>query len=202
VRFARTLAARGRAAPDLGLICVLPSAPEDVALLHDHSLGQRFGEHLQAKCVAILDRAFGDRATYVAPAQPRGVAPDGTRAVLWGAPIVYVHAKVTVVDGRAAVVSSANLNGRSHRWDTEAGVALEDPAQVRSLRDRLMRHWLPEDAGEDFYRAETAPGAWRALAEANRDRQPGERAGFVLPYPKGAPRRFGRPVPFLPQDMM
>ena len=202
VRFARALAARGRAAPDLGLICVLPSAPEDVALMHDHSLGQRFGEHLQAKCVAILDRAFGDRATFIAPAQPRGVAPDGTRAVLWGAPIVYVHAKVTVVDGRAAVVSSANLNGRSHRWDTEAGVALEDPAQVRSLRDRLMRHWLPEGAGGEFYEAATAPGAWRALAEANRERQPREREGFVLPYPKRAPRRFGRPVPFLPQDMM
>lgn len=202
VRFARALAARGRAVPDLGLICVLPSAPEDVALMHDHSLGQRFGEHLQAKCLAILDRAFGDRATFVAPAQPRGVAPDGTRAVLYGAPIVYVHAKVSVVDSRAAVVSSANLNGRSHRWDTEAGVALEEAAQVRSLRDRLMRHWLPEGAGKEFYAPATAPGAWRALAEANRAKQPGERQGFLLPYPESAPRRFGRPVPFLPQDMM
>jgi phospholipase D1/2 len=202
VRFARALAARGRAAPDLGLICVLPSAPEDVALMHDHSLGQRFGEHLQAKCVAILDRAFGDRAAYIAPAQPRGVAPDGTRAVLHGAPIVYVHAKVTVVDDRAALVSSANLNGRSHRWDTEAGVALEDAAQVLSLRDRLMRHWLPEDAGAEFFDPAAAPGAWRALAEANSARQPGEREGFLLPYPERAPRRFGRPVPFLPQDMM
>jgi phospholipase D1/2 len=202
LRFARALAARGRAEPSLGLIAVLPSAPEDVAMLHDYGLGQRFGEHLQAKCLSILERGFGDRATFVTPAQPRGVAPDGTRRVLAGAPIVYVHAKVSVIDTRAAVVSSANLNGRSHRWDTEAGIALDDPDQVAMLRARLMRHWLPEEPDAALLEPARAPAAWRALAARNRETQPPRRAGFLLPYPRRAPRRFGRPIPFMPQDMM
>ncbi len=202
VHFARALARRARAVPRLGLIVVLPAAPEDVAFLLDTGLGQRFGEHLQAKCVNILLDAFGDRAAFVSPAQPRGVAPDGTRAVLHGAPIVYVHAKVSVIDRRAAIVSSANLNGRSHHWDTEAGVALADPGQVSVLQDRLMAHWLPHDAGKEFFAPDEAPSAWRRLAHENRERQPGRRKGFLLPYPQGAPRRFGRPVPFLPQNLM
>jgi phospholipase D1/2 len=202
VHFARALARRARNVPALGLIAVLPAAPEDVAFLHDTGIGQRFGEHLQAKSIDILARAFGDRAAFVSPAQQREVEPDGTRAVIWDAPIVYVHAKVSIMDGRTAIVSSANLNGRSHHWDTEAGVALEDPDQVALLRDRLMAHWLPHDAGDEFYHPEWAPGAWRRLAAENRDRRPADRAGFLLPYPKGVPRRFGRPVPFLPQNLM
>ena len=49
---------------------------------------------------------------------------------------------VSIFDGAAAIVSSANLNGRSLRWDTEAGVLLTDPDTVASLRQRLMAHWL------------------------------------------------------------
>lgn len=202
VHFARALARRAREAPHLGLIVVLPAAPEDVAFFHDTGIGQRFGEHLQAKSVDILALAFGERAAFVSPAQPRGVAPDGTRAVLCGAPIVYVHAKVSVADGHTALVSSANLNGRSHHWDTEAGVALRDPAQVTLLRDRLMAHWLPRDAGQEFHDPARAPAAWRRLAETNRATAPHKRQGFLLPYPQRAPHRFGRPVPFLPQNLM
>ena len=201
-RFARALAARARQMPDLQLIVVLPAAPDEVAFLDDGSLGQRFGEHMQAKCINILERAFGGRALFVAPAQPRPAVPDGTRALLCGAPIVYVHAKVSVFDERAAVVSSANLNGRSHRWDTEAGIALEVPTEVQLLRERLFQHWLPEGVGQEFFAPESAPQAWRRLSEENADRQPEDRRGFLLPYPKKAPRRFGRPVPFLPQEMV
>ena len=201
-RFARALAARGRIVPGLRLVVVLPAAPDEVAFEDDRSLGQRFGEHLQAKCVGLLERAFGDRVAFVSPAQPRARVPDGTRRVLHGAPIVYVHAKVSVIDDAAAIVSSANLNGRSHRWDTEAGVAIEAPAQVRLLRQRLMTHWLPEGAGPACFAAETAPDRWRRLAEANSRRPPHERTGFLLPYPHLTPRRFGRPVPFLPQEMV
>jgi phospholipase D1/2 len=201
-RFARALAARGRAVPGLRLLVVLPAAPDEVAFEDDRSLGQRFGEHMQAKCIRILERAFGARAAFVSPAQPRAGLPDGTRRVLHGAPIVYVHAKVSVIDDAAAIVSSANLNGRSHRWDTEAGIAIEAPAQVALLRERLMTHWLPEGAGPAHFAPATAPERWRTLAEANRRRAPQEREGFLLPYPRMAPRRFGRPVPFLRQEMV
>lgn len=202
VQFARAAARRARDVPDLGMIVVLPAAPEEVAFLGDTGFAVRFGEHLQAKCFKILRRAFGDRLTVVTPAQPRGVAPDGSRAMLCGAPIIYVHAKVSVVDGTFAIVSSANLNGRSHRWDTEAGVAIEDPAQVIHLRDRLMRHWLPADAGPEFLDPQTAPQSWAHLAQQNAATRPAERRGFLLPYPEGVPRRFGRPVPFMPSDMV
>jgi phospholipase D1/2 len=202
LRFASALARRAREAPGLGLIVVLPAAPEPAAFLGDSGLSVRFGEHLQARCVERIKTAFGARATFVSPAQPRARPPDGTRAVIHDAPIVYVHAKVSVFDGRAAVVSSANLNGRSHRWDTEAGVALEAPDQAAFLQERLMRHWLPEDAGPELFDPETAPDAWARLADDNAAQRPDERRGFLLPFPRKAPRRFGRPIPFLPQEMM
>ncbi|QIE43450.1 phospholipase (plasmid) [Rhodobacteraceae bacterium SC52] len=202
VQFAKAVAQRAADVPDLAMIVVLPAAPEEVAFLRDKGFAVRFGEHLQAKCFKILRRAFGDRLIVVAPAQPRGVAPDGSRAILCGAPIIYVHAKVSVVDGRFAIVSSANLNGRSHRWDTEAGVAIEDPAQVTYLRERLMRHWLPEDAGAEFLDPHSAPQAWHRLAQQNAEKPPAERRGFLLPYPEAVPRRFGRPIPFMPSDMV
>jgi phospholipase D1/2 len=202
LRLARVLAARARAAPGLGMILVLPAAPEDAAFSGDTGFAIRFGEHLQARCLGVLRRAFGPRLTVIAPAQPRGVAPDGSRAVLCGAPIVYVHAKVSVFDDTCAIVSSANLNARSHRWDTEAGVALEDPAQVGALRRRLMAHWLPEDAASAFFEPDRAPRAWQALAETNSRTAPGHRRGFLLPFPETWTRRFGRPLPLMPHEMV
>lgn len=199
---ARALARRAREVPELGLIAVLPAAPEEVAFLDARNLGQRFGEHMQAKCLGVLARAFVGRSAFIAPAQPRGVAPDGSRAVLNGSPIVYIHAKVTIVDTQVALVSSANLNGRSHRWDTEAGLALGNVDQVAWLRSRLMGHWLPGDADAACLDPVSAPRAWHALASENAERQPNSRRGMLLPYPRTAPRRFGRPVPFLPSEMV
>ncbi|ROU03757.1 phospholipase D family protein [Histidinibacterium lentulum] len=202
LHFSRDLARRGARQPDLGLIVVLPSAPEELAFQDARGMDMRFGEHLQARCLEILRRAFGDRLTVVSPAQTRGAAPDGTRAVLCGAPVIYVHSKVSIFDDRLAVVSSANLNGRSHHWDTELGVALTDRAQILHLRDRVMRHWLPPDPDPALLDPATAPKAWRDLAKANRDTQPARRTGYLLPYPWAAPRRFGRPIPFLTQNMV
>ena len=202
LHLARDIARRGHDAPDLGLIVVLPAAPEDLAFEGARGMDARFGEHLQSRCLEILDRAFGERAAFVSPAQPRGTAPDGTRRVLCGAPIIYVHSKVSIFDDTLGIVSSANLNGRSARWDTEAGVALSDRAQVLHLRDRVMRHWLPDTPDPALLDPRLAPAAWRSLALANRDARPTDRQGFVLPYPIAAPRRFGRPIPGLTQDMM
>ncbi|SLN76900.1 phospholipase D family protein [Roseisalinus antarcticus] len=198
----RDLARRGQSIRDLGLIVCLPAAPEELAFEGAQGMDMRFGEHLQSRCVEILSRAFGDRVSFVSPAQPRGMAPDGTRGVLCGAPIVYVHSKVSIFDDRLALVSSANLNGRSARWDTELGVALTDAAQVKRLRSRVMNHWLPEDPAPELLNPATAAQAWGRLAEANRKRQPAEREGFLLPYPASAPRKFGRPLPGVTQDIM
>ena len=150
-----------------------------------------------------MKRAFGARLFIGGPAQRRrGRARQKEgRDLLSDAPLIYVHAKISVFD-HVALVSSANLNGRSMRWDTEAGVALHDPAVVSDLRNRAMAHWLPDGADARFFSPETAVEAWRGLALSNAARAPEARQGFILPYDLRAAEKFGTPVPFLPPEMV
>jgi phosphatidylserine/phosphatidylglycerophosphate/cardiolipin synthase-like enzyme len=69
-----------------------------------------------------------------------------------GAPII-AHAKVMVVDDRLARVSSANLNNRSHGFDTECELAIAadrpaDRAALAAFRDGLAGHWIDRSAAE------------------------------------------------------
>ena len=69
-----------------------------------------------------------------------------------GTPIV-AHAKVMVVDDRLARISSANLNNRSHGFDTECELAIEadgpaERAALAALRDGLAGHWVDRSAAE------------------------------------------------------
>jgi phosphatidylserine/phosphatidylglycerophosphate/cardiolipin synthase-like enzyme len=69
-----------------------------------------------------------------------------------GRPII-AHAKVMVVDDRLARVSSANLNNRSHGFDTECELAIEadaaaDRTALAAFRDGLAGHWVDRTAGE------------------------------------------------------
>ena len=67
---------------------------------------------------------------------------DAERASLDGAPIIYLHAKASVFNNELAVVSSANLNGRSMRWDTEAGLAFRKPEEGSMFREVLQQSVL------------------------------------------------------------
>ena len=200
-RFARTLARAARMTPELGLVLILPAAPDDVAFGNNGGSDARYGEFLQAKCVDILRRAFGDRLFIGSPAQPRAATGQG-RAVTYGAPIIYLHAKVSIFDDRAALVSSANLNGRSFRWDTEAGVLLDRPEHVAALARRCGSHWLGRPVPEDFADPGRAVEAWRAQARANARRAPEDREGYILPYSAAPARRFGRNLPGIPEEMV
>ena len=202
---AADVARSARQRPELALILILPAAPEELAFGLSSEADSRFGEWLQARCVDKVARAFGRRALIVAPAVPRRAAPeDGPeRAVLHGAPIVYVHAKVSVFDGATAIVSSANLNGRSLRWDTEAGVRLDDPVDAAHLERRLMAHWM----GEDGPRREGESGIdlvarWRRRIGADLHTRPEDRRGFLLPYPLRAAREAGQYLPGIPDEMV
>jgi phosphatidylserine/phosphatidylglycerophosphate/cardiolipin synthase-like enzyme len=67
-----------------------------------------------------------------------------------GAPII-AHAKVMAIDDRLLRVSSANLNNRSHGFDTECELAIEvetdaDRAALAAVRDRLAGHWVGKSA--------------------------------------------------------
>lgn len=204
--FARQLAKVAREKPALCLIVMLPAAPDDLAFDNSDDIDTRLGEWLQSRSLRILRRAFGNRMFVGAPARPCRFEParDGEheRASLCGAPLVYIHSKVSIFDERAAIVSSANLNGRSLRWDTEAGIVLRNGAQVRELRRRILSHWLPRDAGEEFFDPTRAMAAWRALALENARRQPEDRRGFVLPFDLKATERWAAPVPVLPDEMV
>lgn len=200
-RMARRLAKAARDKPGLRMILILPAAPDDVAFEGATGLDARLGEFLQTKCLRILRRGFGRRLFVGGAAQPRRTRAKG-RAQLRGAPLIYIHAKVSIFDDRAAIVSSANLNGRSLRWDTEAGVVLTDPETVTHLRQRLMAHWLPEGAGAAFFDPERALQSWWALAARNAKLPPEQRRGFLLPYNQRHAEAFGRAFPLVPDEMV
>ncbi|MDX5351230.1 MAG: phospholipase D-like domain-containing protein [Paracoccaceae bacterium] len=198
---ARHLAEAARRNPALQMILILPAAPDDVAFEGSTGLDARLGEFLQARALRILRRGFGRRLFIGGAAQPRRTRLRG-RAQLRGAPLVYIHAKVSIFDDRRAIVSSANLNGRSLRWDTEAGLVIERPADVAVLRRRLMQHWLPAGAGEAFFDPDRALMAWWALAARNAKLAPRRRRGFILPYDLKSAEDFGRAFPLVPDDLV
>jgi phospholipase D1/2 len=197
----RALVRQAKAQPQLGLIVVLPAAPDDVAFEHASGLGPRYGELLQAKAVRRLERAFGKRLALISPARNQRRRKQD-RSVRAGAGIIYVHAKVLIVDDAAAMVTSANLNGRSLRWDTEAGVTLTAPAQAAALRQSLFRSLLPDPPPPATLDPLEAPAAWQSLAENNLRRPPGEREGLILPYHVGPAEEMGTPVPAMPEEMV
>lgn len=62
--------------------------------------------------------------------------------------IVYVHAKVGIVDDRWLTVGSANLNAHSLLHDTEMNVVTHDEKLARSTRLRLWSEHLERDEGD------------------------------------------------------
>jgi phospholipase D1/2 len=199
--FARTLARRARTCPSLHLILLLPAAPDDVAFSGSQSADARFGEFLQSRCLRILRRGFGSRLLLVSPARPRQSDSD-ERDALADAPIIYVHSKVSVFDDSRAILSSANLNGRSLRWDTEAGLDLTHPDQVATLRAAVMGAWLPKELGSTATAPDSAFGVWRDLALKNAETAPEERRGLIVPHDPKPARIFGRPLPGVPDEIV
>ncbi len=197
---ARRLARRAREAPNLTLLMMLPAAPEDIAFTDTWGPDAAFGEHLQARCLDIVFDAFAERAFVGAPVQRR-TRISSDRDTHYDAPIIYLHAKVSIFDEASAIVSSANLNGRSLRWDTEAGVQTETAAEVAQVKNRCFRHWLGDDADETFYKTGSACDAWAARASLNARKRPEDRLGFVVPYSVERGREDAQALPGVPAEM-
>ncbi|QCO57199.1 phospholipase (plasmid) [Pseudorhodobacter turbinis] len=197
----RALARRARSAPDLRVILVLPAAPDDVAFEGKRGFDARFGAYLQARALRRLTRAFGNRVLVTSPAQRRQAAGDGPDR-LHGAPLIYVHSKVSLFDDRAAIVASANLNRRSLFWDTEAGVRLDAPKDVAALTGPLLRHWWPEGAIPQSETPRALYDRWRTAIWANARRAPSDRECLLLPHDIARAEAFGKPVPILPEEMV
>lgn len=118
------------------------------------------------------------------------------------APIVYVHSKVSIFDTDTAIVSSANLNGRSLRWDTEAGVQLNNPEHVTKLRDRLYSHWMPEDVMAQRDDPRALYDAWRDTVMSDTRRAPADRRSLLLPYDLEAAKEVGEAIPYVPRELV
>jgi phosphatidylserine/phosphatidylglycerophosphate/cardiolipin synthase-like enzyme len=207
--FARELADLARRNADLAMILILPAAPDEVAFDGRSGLDARYGEFMQASALRIIRQAFGARLFVGSPAQrkrapwvPVDDVDEPPRDRLHDAPLVYVHAKVSVFDDQAAIISSANLNGRSFYWDTEAGVFLNNRNDVADLRQRVMAHWLPAGAGPEAFAIATAAPVWARLARANARKRPEDRDGFLLPHDFAAAEVFGRRLPVVPEEMV
>lgn len=204
-RIAKALVAAAKRSPNLKILLLLPAAPSDIAFHGSHSLDARFGEYLQARTIRQVRRAFGRRFFIVTPVQPRVLKPqdsDEDRATLNEAPIVYVHAKVAIFDEKTAIVGSANLNGRSLKWDVETGVVLSEPDQVKQLRNAVFGHWLPADADPSYFAPQSALQRWHALALSNAQKPAQDREGFVMPYDLEPAKALGLPIPGAPEELV
>jgi phospholipase D1/2 len=202
-RVARAVARAGRANPRLQVVVILPAAPEDVAFFGAQRSDARFGEFLQASCIRRLRRAFRGRIFIGSPARPV-TAQGAGRDVLHGAPIIYVHAKVCTIDDEFGLVGSANLNGRSMRWDTELAIPFRNPDTVRRLRRRCMTHLLGDavETRPGLLDPKAPVGHWQRLALDNARRRPEERDGFILPHLSRPSRRFGQDLKAVPDEMV
>lgn len=203
-RAAGWIIAAARRNPGLQVVILLPQAPDDVAFDGGGSNpAHRHGEWLQARALGRLRRVLGDRLALcslgrqAAPTpEEREHAEDGATA--FGSGIIYIHSKLLIADDQAALVSSANINGRSFAWDSEFGLLWQDPKAIAAFRRRLWRQLL----GRDLEAPGAEAAAWRDQAADNAVRDPHERLGFVLPYRFARVRRFGRPAWFVPDDLV
>ncbi|MDQ0316362.1 phospholipase D family protein [Amorphus orientalis] len=195
-RVADLIGKQMEAHPELEVILLLPMAPDMVAFEHQRGPEMRFGEWLQVRAVRRLIERGGDRFGAFSIVRSADAEPNlDPRAKAFGSGIIYPHAKVMIADDRRALVGSANINGRSFRMDTEAALAWTDDPRIRAFRDRLFETHLCESAPEGM-----SPLAyWRETADFNRDAEPEDRRGFVVPYQLGVARRFSRFQRFIPE---
>ncbi|MEM8822956.1 MAG: phospholipase D-like domain-containing protein [Pseudomonadota bacterium] len=203
-RIAEALADAGSANPDLTLLLVLPALPEQAAFADsddDVGLDTRYGLALERQALDTVREAFGKRATIATPVQPI-MAPRDSRATRAGSPIIYVHNKILVQDRDYALVGSANLNGRSLRWDTEAGLALTDPDRVELLRQTLHRHWWREDLPKAWQDPARMQPFWRAEIARNDGRRPENRRGFLVSHDVAHHADLEQPLPLVTDNVV
>lgn len=87
-----------------------------------------------------------------------------------GGELVYVHAKVGIVDDRWLTIGSANLNEHSLFNDTEVNVVTHDEELARATRLRLWSEHLGRD-DVDGDPTEVVDELWRPLAERELERR-------------------------------
>ncbi|WP_306117522.1 MULTISPECIES: phospholipase D-like domain-containing protein [unclassified Roseitalea] len=189
---------------DLHLIMLLPGAPDVVAYEGARSGVQRYGEWLQMRACNRLADAFPDRFGVFSLTNDRDRAEHNERDALHGKAMVYVHSKLMIADDRVAIVGSANLNGRSMRWDVEAGLMAHDEGFAVGLRRDLWHVHLGEIAA-DLDPVEAPEGSlavWRRQAELRRNAGRSSAIDGIVPFPLARTRRFAKDHLFVPEEMV
>ena len=199
---AHTLADAAAKNPAMACILILPAAPEDVAFEDNTAEDAQLGAQIQMEALEMLMEGFGDRLALSAPAQTIAVTDVPDTAVLHGAPLIYVHSKLSLFGRDEAILSSANLNGRSFRWDTEAGLHLTKRSQVEPLWPRALSHWMGAHAPDPFGEATSVVTQINDSIAANAQMQPEERLHFLLPFDHEPQAKLARTLPFVPDEMV
>ena len=110
------------------------------------------------------------------------------------ADLIYVHAKVAVIDDRLLIVGSANLNDHSMFNDTEAALVTDDAELATATRHRLWAEHLEcslAEASGDA--AELIDQVWRPRCEEqSRRRRDGRPMTHRISRIDGASRRSAR----------
>ena len=108
--------------------------------------------------------------------------------------IVYVHAKIGIVDYRWLTVGSANLNAHSLLSDTEMNIVTHDEKIARGTRLRLWAEHLEKDESEIAGNpTKIVDGLWRPIADEQLHRiEDGEPLTHRLVRLPGVSRRRAR----------
>ncbi|HEY6759967.1 MAG TPA: phospholipase D-like domain-containing protein [Baekduia sp.] len=96
--------------------------------------------------------------------------------------MVYVHAKVLIVDDVYGNLGSANAHPRGFRMDTELNLAWHDPVTVRRLRTDLWKEQLGTPRGMPSWRPAEYVKRWSAIAARNDRASSKGRSGYVRPF--------------------
>ncbi|KHQ51481.1 phospholipase D family protein [Mameliella alba] len=200
-RIAEALAEAATRNRDLNAIIVMPGLPEDVAFDSSESLDARYGLALRQQAVATLRESFGDRLTIATPVRPVLAARD-TCETLAGSPLIHVHNKVLIRDAASVLIGSANLNGRSMRWDTELAVEITQPERVERARERLLSHWWHEPLAPEAMSPETLYPLWQGEIRRNGLRRPENRSGFLVPFDAEEGADLAQDLPGVTEDIV
>lgn len=198
---ANAIVEAGQQNADLRAIFVLPALPEVLAFENHDGLDARYGLSLQREAVLAVQEAFGDRVTFASPVQPRMAARDSVE-VLSGSPIVYVHSKVLIRDDDYGMVGSANMNGRSMRWDTEVAVEVTQPDHIKLMRDKVLQHWWKGNLPPEGMDVRTMQPWWDKEIRRNGVKSPENRLGFLVPYDPDNMAEIAQALPGVTEDIV
>ena len=184
----------------LELIVLLPIVPEEALVDGEPDIATKQGQYLQNKWLSLLREKIGSRFGAFTLLRDGPAAPDlVNRPKRTERDIVYVHAKVMVIDEDLAIIGSANLNDRSMLTDTETAIAWRERDAVKHFRNRLWRHALGMEVSD---REGLYVEMWSAQATRNADLPASKRQGFVMPMPEAIAGVYAEQSLTIPSELI